>query len=331
MKLVLKIVGGLVALVILFVGGTLIYISTALPNVEPAPNLTVELTPERIERGEFLAKNVYVCMDCHSDRDYSRFALVVDENTLGKGGNLFGLEHGFPGDYYAKNLTPYHLGDWTDGEIFRAITTGVNKNGDALFPIMPYTNYRRVDKEDIYDIIAYLRTLEPIEHNVPASSSAFPMNFIINTIPQNETAFTERPDISDRVAYGEYLTVAGSCADCHTPIDERGGRIPGMDYAGGMDFNMPTGGTVYSANITPHETSGIGAWTEEMFIARFKQFQDSTKAINQDLVEPGTFQTEMPWRFYSKMSEEELGAIFAYLQTLEPVENSMTRFVAEAD
>ncbi len=330
MKLALKIIGGLLLLVVLFIGGTLIYVSTALPNVEPAPNLTVELTPERIERGEFLAKNVYVCMDCHSSKDFSRFGVTIDESTLGKGGNLYGQEHGFPGDYYAKNLTPYHLGDWTDGEIFRAITTGVSKDGSALFPIMPYPNYRRVDKEDIYDIIAYIRTLEPIENDVPESSSAFPMNFIINTIPEKETAFTKRPDISDRVAYGKYLTIAGSCGDCHTP-KEQGSDIPGMEFAGGLKFEMPTGGTLYSANITPHETTGIGAWTEDMFIARFKQFQDSTNAINTALVEPGTFQTEMPWRYYSKMSEEELGAIFSYLQTLEPVEHSMTRFVAEAE
>jgi len=77
--------------------------------------------------------------------------------------------------------------------------------------------------------------------------------------------------------------------------------------------------------------SGSGGWTEEIFIARFKQFQDSTKMINKNLVEPGSFNTEMPWRFYSKMSEEELGAIFAYLQSLEPVDNTMTRFVAESN
>lgn len=330
MKTLAKVLGGLVLFIILFVSGVLIYVSKALPNVAPAPNLTVELTPERIERGEFLAKNVYACMDCHSDRDYSRFGLVSDEATLGKGGNLFGLEEGFPGDYYAKNLTPYHLGDWTDGEVFRAITSGVSKDGPALFPIMPYTNYRRVDKEDIYDIIAYLRTLEPIEYDVPGSSSAFPMNFIINTIP-SDPDFVEKPDISDRVAYGKYLTIAGSCADCHTPIDDKGTPLLGMQYAGGMGFGIPTGGTVYSANITPHKTTGIGAWTEELFIARFKQFQDSTKLINQTLVKPGTFQTEMPWRYYSKMSEEELGAIFAYLKTLEPVEHSMIRFVVDAD
>ncbi len=330
MKTFTKILGGFILLVVLLIGGILIYVSKALPNIEPAQNLTIEHSPERIERGEFLARNVYVCLDCHSDRDYSRFGLVIDESTLGKGGNLFGMKDGFPGDYYAKNLTPYYLGSWTDGEIFRAITTGVSKDGHALFPIMPYTNYRKVDKEDIYDIIAYLRTLDSIEYDVPESSSPFPMNFIINTIPQ-EADFTKRPDISNRVALGKYLVTASSCSDCHTPINDKGAPLPGMQFAGGMDFNIPTGGIVYSANITPHETTGIGNWTEEMFISRFKQFQDSTKMINKTIVKPGSFNTEMPWRFYSKMSEEDLGAIFAYLQSLEPVENTMTRFVAESN
>ena len=329
MKTFLKIVGGLIGVIILLIGGGLFYLTQMLPNVGDAPDLTVELTEERIEHGKFLANHVFVCMDCHSGKNFSRFGVSTDTTTLGRGGNLYGMEHGFPGDYYAKNLTPYHLGDWTDGEIFRAITTGVSKDGHALFPIMPYTNYRRVDKEDIYDVIAYLRTLESIENDVPASYSPPPMNIIINTMPQ-EAAFVTKPDISDRVAYGEYLVISASCADCHTPRDDKGVPLPGMDFAGGDSFEM-AGGTVYSANITPHEATGIGAWTEEMFIARFKRFQDPNDPINTYTVSPGEFNTEMPWRFYSGMSEEQLSAIFAYLSTLTPVENTMTRFVPHSD
>ena len=81
------------------------------------------------------------------------------------------------------NLTPYHLGNWTDGEIFRAITTGVSRDGHALFPVMPYTSYAKMDPADIKDIIAYLRTLKPIHNAIPAAESDFPMNFIINTMP----------------------------------------------------------------------------------------------------------------------------------------------------
>lgn len=76
-----------------------------------------------------------------------------------KGGEFFGPDLGFPGEFYSRNLTPANLRGWTDGEIFRAITAGVNKEGEALFPVMPYRNYSKMDKEDIYDIIAYLRTL----------------------------------------------------------------------------------------------------------------------------------------------------------------------------
>lgn len=327
MKKLLKIFGGILAVLVIAITGLLTYISTALPNVEPAPDLKIELTDERIKKGEYLANTVYVCMDCHSDRDYSKFALTIKEGTYGKGGNLFGTEMGLPGNYYAKNLTPYHLGDWTDGEIFRAITTGVNKQGDALFPIMPYTNYRQVDPEDIYDIIAYLRTLEPIEHDVPESSSNFPMNFIINTIP-SETEFTTKPDISDQVAYGKYLVTAASCADCHTPMD-KGAAIPGMAFAGGMDFPLPDGGIVTSSNITKDINTGIGTWTERAFIARFKSFQDSANVINKAQVKPGDFNTEMPWRFYSEMSEEQLSAIYAYLLTVPAVKNQITKFRRE--
>ena len=327
MKKLLKVLGGLLGAVVIGICGLLIYVSTALPNVDPAPDLKIELTDDRIQRGEYLANTVFACVDCHSDKDYTKFGLTIVEGTKGKGGGLFGTKMGLPGDYYAKNLTPYHLGNWTDGEIFRAITTGVDKDGNALFPIMPYTNYRRVDPEDIYDIIAYLRTLEPIEYDVPESSSDFPMNFIINTIP-GEPDFTERPDPSDKIAYGKYLVTAASCADCHTPM-EQGNPIAGMEFAGGMDFELALGGVVTSANITPDINTGIGSWTEEAFIARFKSFQDTNNVINKNVVKPGDFNTEMPWRFYSNMSEEELSAIYAFLKTQSPVSHQITKFRRE--
>jgi len=327
MKKLLKVFGGILAVIVIAVSGLLIYVSTALPNVEPAPDLNIERTQDRIQRGEYLANTVYACMDCHSDRDYSKFALATIEGTLGKGGNLFGTDEGFPGNYYTKNITPYHLGDWTDGEIFRAITTGVNKDGKALFPIMPYTNYRMLDKEDIYDIIAYLRTLGPIKYDVPKSSSNFPMNFIINTIP-SAPEFTKKPEPTDKIAYGKYLVTAASCADCHTPMD-KGAFIEELTFAGGMEFNLPTGGIVTSSNITPDMNAGIGSWTEEAFIARFKSFQDSSNTLNSSMVKPGNFNTAMPWRFYSNMSEEELSAIYAYLKTVAPVKRQITKFRRE--
>ncbi len=326
MNTLMKIFAGLLIVTIVAISGFLVYFSFTYPRVAEAPELTIEYTPERLENGRYLANYVYVCTDCHSDRNYAKFGHTLDKTTIGKGGNLFGLREGFPGDYYAKNLTPYNLSSWSDGEIFRAITAGVDNEGNSMFPIMPYTNYSQLDPEDIYDIIVYIRSLEPIAHEVPESKSAFPMNFIINTIPM-VPEFSEKPDISDPVAYGKYLVTAGSCADCHTPVDERGGRLPGMNFAGGMEFHVP-GGLVTSANITPDMQTGIGAWTEEAFLSAFRRFEDFQNPLNTDLVEPGEFNTSMPWRMYSKMSDDDLKAIYAYLSTLEPVNNSMTRFVA---
>lgn len=329
MKAVIRILTVLLVLIIVAVSAFMVYYAAVFPKVQEAPELSFEYTPERIENGRYLANYVYLCTDCHSDREYSKFGHTVDFASLGKGGNLFGLREGFPGDYYAKNLTPYNLSGWTDGELFRAITAGVDNEGNSMFPIMPYTNYSQLDPEDIYDIIAYIRSLDPIAHDVPESSSAFPMNFIINTIPM-EPEFSEKPDISDKVAYGRYLVTAASCADCHTPIDERGGRLEGMDFAGGMEFHVP-GGLVYSANITPNEQNGIGMWSEDAFLAAFKRFEDFDNPINSDMLEPGEFNTSMPWRMYSKMSDDDLKAIYAYLRTLEPVDNTMTRFIATSE
>ncbi len=329
MKLIGKIAAVIVGIIVLLVGGLLIYVNTALPAVDDAPELAIEITPERVKHGKYLANHVFACTDCHSDRNYSKFGHSLDEENLGKGGNLFGLDHGFPGDYYAKNLTPYNLGEWSDGEIYRAVTAGVRKDGSPMFPIMPYTNYSKVDPEDIYDIIAYLRTLEPVVNDVPESNSPFPMSLIINTIPANPE-MSKRPELSDKIAYGKYLVTAASCADCHTPIDERGGRLPGMDFAGGMEFHVP-GGNVKSANITPDMETGIGAWNEEAFVAAFKRFQDPEHDVNQQMISPGEFNTSMPWRPYSKMNEEDLRAIYAYLRTLTPVSHSMERFVAVSD
>src|SRR5690606_12990955 len=126
MKKVLFLIFGLVVVTV-FAGGS--YLKFRLPNVAKTPERGVEQTHERIQRDQYLAMHVAACMDCHSSRDWSRYSGPLTAGTLGKGGEYFGPEMGFPGKFYSKNLTPAHLGEWTDGEIFRAITSGVDKNG----------------------------------------------------------------------------------------------------------------------------------------------------------------------------------------------------------
>jgi hypothetical protein len=99
--------------------------------------------------------------------------------------------------------------------------------------------------------------------------------------------------------------------------------------AGGFEFPIPTGGIVRSANITPDRETGIGAWTEEQFLSRFRTYSDSSYA--PAAVEQGAFNTMMPWGYYSKMKEEDLKAIFTYLKSLTPVKNEVTKFSSPAE
>jgi cytochrome c553 len=321
MKTVKKVLFGLTVVLVLAVAGGYSYMMLAFPSVGAAPELKVERTPERIARGKYLAENVTMCVDCHSERDYTRFAAPVIEGTYGKGGEVFGEAMGLPGNFVASNITPANLKDWTDGELYRAITAGVSRDGRSLFPIMPYPNFGRMDTEDIYAIIAYLRSMEPVEHKTPTSEANFPMNLIMRTIPA-DPAHGVRPDPSDKRAYGAYMTMAAACADCHTPMD-KGAPVPGKEYAGGAVFELPIG-TLRAANITPDKETGIGNWTEDMFVQRFKAFVDSSYA--EPVLASGDFNTIMPWRMYGHMSEQDLRAIFTHLMAQKPVRNTVERF-----
>ena len=317
-----KILTGVVLFVAILIAAGLSYLKFALPDVGPAPDLKVELTPERVLRGEYLANHVTVCIDCHSSRDWSRFSGPPAEGTYGKGGDLFDQKFGFPGSYYAKNITPSGISRYSDGELFRVITTGVNKEGEAMFPVMPFSFYGQMDEEDIKSIIAYIRTLKPIASDIPKSKSDFPMNFIINTIPQ-KAHFSKRPASSDVVNYGKYLTTAASCIDCHTMVD-KGKLISGTEYGGGREFPFPDGAIVRSANISPDQETGIGLWKKDTFVNLFHAHSDSTTL--HTTLKPGDFNTIMPWTMYGKMTDEDLSAIFAYLQSVPAVKNSVVKF-----
>lgn len=320
MKKALKIVMIIVGIIILAIAGLLIYLKIALPHAEPAPDLKVQATPERIERGQYLANNVMVCMACHSTRDWSILTAPIIAGTEGKGGEIFDQKLGFPGKYIAPNITPHYLGKWTDGEIFRAITSGIERDGHALFPLMPYLSFGQLDEEDILSVIAYIRTLPTIKNDVPESTSDFPMNFIINTIPQ-KPHFQKKPSPTDQVAYGKYISTAALCANCHT--NEIKGKMVSEPFAGGREFMLTDGAIVRSANLTPHAT-GIGNWTEDTFMKKFRFYSDST--YQDKKVVPGTLQTVMPWTMFARMKDEDLKAIFAYLKTLPPVENFPEKF-----
>ena len=227
---------------------------------------------------------------------------------------------GLPGQYVAPNITPFNLKDWSDGEIYRAITSGVSKDGRPLFPIMPYLNYGQMQDEDIYSVIAYLRTLPEIQNSPPPSESDFPVNIIIHTLPQ-ESMKLVKPDPTDIVNYGKYLTTAAGCADCHTPMVD-GALVEGMEFAGGQEFPMSFG-TLISPNLTPDVESGIGIWTKKNFLDRFKSYERDS--YEPEDVSPSDYNTIMPWTMYANMDTTDIEAIYAYLRSIPPKNHKVGR------
>lgn len=317
MRIVWKTLGGLLACVgVLAVSGYL-YLLLAYPRVDAAPAVRAEATPERLARGKYLADHVAVCTDCHSQRDWTKYAGPVKPDTYAAGGEVWDETVGFPGRLVSKNLTPAALGSWSDGEVLRAITEGVSKDGTPLFSLMPYALYgKHLSREDALAIVAYLRTLTPRTTEIAPRRLDFPLPLVVRTLPARATLPAAAPPATDVVAYGAYLTNVAACTECHTPVDSRHTALPGMQLAGGQEFPLPNGLVARSANLTSDRGTGIGAWTEDEFVAKFAAYRDGSPLVP---VKAGDFNTPMPWQSYAGMTDADLKAIFAYLKTVPAV------------
>ncbi|HEY6502756.1 MAG TPA: cytochrome C [Chitinophagaceae bacterium] len=277
-----------------------------------------------LKRGEYLTLHVAMCLGCHSKRDFSKYSGPVIAGSEGGGGEEFGEKLGVPGVVYARNITPdaeTGIGTWTDDEILRSMTHGISKNGDTLFPIMPYMNYNRMAKEDLLSIIAYIRTLKPIKNKITARHLMAPTAaFYDPKYLQPAIDGNTRPAESDKVKYGEYLTTFAVCGDCHIPMTPKG---PDMSrpFAGGFIFDAGSF-KVGAANITPDSATGIGAWTEEGFLNKFTPFRE---VKNYDF-NPGKENSYMPISAYAGMKDDDLKAIYAYLRSVRPISNKVEKY-----
>ncbi|MEP7256041.1 MAG: cytochrome C [Ferruginibacter sp.] len=276
-----------------------------------------------VERGNYLAHHVSLCMDCHSQRDFSQFSGPPKEGTEGMGGEAFDQKLDVPGVIYTRNITPdtvNGIGKWTDEEIARAITKGISKNGDTLFPLMPYPHYNTMSKDDIYSIIAYIRTLKPNSNKVPERKLMIPASMAYPPLRSASLETNVKPDVSDIIKYGEYMWNASACMDCHTAMEKGQFVMPKM-MAGGRTFDMGIF-KVTSGNITPDSATGIGKWTEEMFLDKFKNYRDKTTYS----ANPGKNNSIMPWSMYAHMDDFDIKAIYRFLRTLPAVNNKVEKY-----
>jgi mono/diheme cytochrome c family protein len=270
-----------------------------------------EPTPARLERGRYLVEGVMGCFDCHSEHEMSLPGEPPKEGTRG-GGRIFFPEGGdFPGRLVASNISSdleTGAGGWTDDMLARAIRDGIGHDGRALFPLMPYMNYREMPDEDLAAVIIYLRSIPPVKNALPASQIKFPLSRLYLSAPQPITASVPQPDLSNPVKRGAFLARMASCANCHT-LEDRGAPKKGLEFAGGFVLGPPSH-AVASVNITP-DPSGISYYDEPLFLEAMRTGQ--VKARKLDAI--------MPWAYYRGMDDEDLKAMWAYLKTLPPVKH----------
>jgi mono/diheme cytochrome c family protein len=279
------------------------------PKTRALTNRTFERTPQRLERGRYIATGLSGCIYCHTPHDWAAPGTPMLAGMSG-GGEVLPYAD-LPGRIVAPNLTPdpeTGAGHWTDDQLARAIREGVGHDGRALFPIMPYQHYHNMSEEDLASVVVYLRSLSPVHNPLPATEIIFPVKYLIRTAPDPVTAAVADVSSSDQLQYGAHLADLAGCVDCHTP-QVRGQNVPGMDFAGGFPFTGPWG-TVASANITP-DPSGIAYYDETLFLSVLRTGQVKARKLSP----------VMPVMVYKNLTDDDLKAIFAFLRTTKPVKH----------
>ena len=264
--------------------------------------------PKLVERGAYLT-SMLGCPFCHMPMgpkgpDFSRpFAGGME------------VPEAF-GTWRAPNITQHKgsgIGNWTDEQIMAAVREGVRPDGSSMYPIMPFMNYNRMTDDDAKALVAFLRTVAPIDNVVPPTKD-LKMPKMAAAKPANA------PDeVNDPLKHGEYLVTLMHCNVCHTPMTTRGPDM-GKQFAGGMEFEIPFLGTgkLYGPNITSDPETGIGKWTQA----------DIEKAVKTMTRPDGTI-IQGPMQFYlagwSKLEPRDLTAIATYVKAIAPIKNKVPK------
>jgi hypothetical protein len=280
------------------------------PRARPLTSRTFDRTPQRLERGRYIATALSGCIYCHSPHDWTAPGTPMVAGMEGAGEVEPYAD--LPGKIVAPNLTPdpeTGAGTWSDDQFARAIREGIGHDGRALFPMMPYARFREMSDEDLASVVVYLRSLPAVRHELPKTEIIFPVKYLIRNVPEPLTSPVNNDAIAgDPVKYGAHLVNLAGCGDCHTS-QVQGKEVPGMEFAGGQPFPGPWG-NVASANITPDATGII--YYDEAFFQQVLR----TGEVNGQKLNP-----TMPVMVYKNLNDGDLKAIFAYLHTLKPVKH----------
>jgi mono/diheme cytochrome c family protein len=320
-KRLLKVVLGLVVVLVLVVGGALAYIDVSgIPHYPPGKvDLKVDVTPERAARGRRTVQ--LLCASCHLDNETGTLA----GKPMAEVPKQFGAAH-------SANITgdpETGIGSWTDGELAYLLRTGVTRDGRYTPPWM--VKLPNMADEDLKDVIAYLRSddplLRPVKAKRPASQPSLLMKVLsrvaFKPLPYPKAPIAA-PDPADKVAVGRYLVQARAmCFPCHSAdfakLDEFVPERSAGYLGGGNAMPDMNGRIIKTANITPDPETGIGKWSEDEFV-RLLRFG----------VRPDHSVIVYPMVPFPELGDDEARAIFAYLRTVPPIKNAVPRTVVEA-
>ena len=299
-KWVLIVVGSLLLLLVIAAGALAVYGQTKFkPTVQrPVYPIQADTSSAGIARGKYIVNSLGGCVDCHSPQSGEFLAGHSEELALG----ALKATLTFP------NLTPdpaSGLGSWSDAEIARAIREGLDKDGRGLI-IMPAFNYHVMSDADVAAVVGYLRSLQPVQNTLPATTGNLPAKILLalgaygpNPLGNPITTAQNAPE-PGTPEYGLYITTLAGCHDCH-----------GANYAGGKRPDAPPDAP-HSPNLTPG--GELAGWNEAGFITAMRTgLTPSGKALDPSM---------MPWKVYGGMSDQDLAAIFSYLKSLDALPNN---------
>ena len=277
-----------------------------------ASDAAAQTTREQIARGKYVFGAAAGC-GCHT----------VAKQPLNAGGRKY---DGPFGTVYSSNITPdptTGIGKWTDEQIITATRSGRRPNGERLIPVHPYTVFNGMAEQDLKDVVAYLRSVPPINRATPAKKISVPM-FESVFLPAWLATFAaiESPPKSaatSGVARGEYLTRAVShCGECHTPRTMTMAVDNTRFLAGNQKGKGPEGSAV--PNITPDRETGLGSWTEEQITDYLgtgnKPDGDVAGGLMMEVIEGSS-------AGYKDLTKADRQAIAKYLKTIPAIKNKI--------
>jgi mono/diheme cytochrome c family protein len=202
------------------------------------------------------------------------------------------------------------IGAWTLAEFGNAMTRGVGRDGEHLYPSFPYTSYVRMTPADVNDLYGYLQTLPASDNVTPPHDLPFPYNLRMALGPWKFLFFGDEPRVElasadDRIRRGQFLVEGpGHCGECHTPRNALGGVKADLWLAGAAN---PEGeGRI--PNITPGSKS-VGSWSEADLVSYFETgFTPDYDSVGGSMVEVQQNLSHLPG--------EDLAAIAAYLKAV---------------